>query len=81
MRVESEWTRQMNKKQLAESVEQEKLKKLIKPKPLYSNYYSSQKRSEWLKEKEKERRFWILGGVIIGIVAIAGIWAIIWVAT
>ena len=32
-------------------------------------------------QAEKERKFWILGGVIIGIVAIAGIFALYWAIT
>ncbi|HIJ11649.1 TPA: hypothetical protein HA278_06335 [Candidatus Woesearchaeota archaeon] len=75
------YSRKKQKEMTRAAVEQERQKPLVKPKPLYREYYSSQRRSDWQAQRQKEQRFWILGGVIIGIVAIAGIFAIVWAAS
>ena len=73
------YTHKKQKQMLRDAVEQERQKSLTTtPKPLYRDSFGT-KRLEWQIQKQKEKRFWILGGVIIGIVAIAGISAIIWV--
>ena len=75
------YTRKKQKEMLRNAVEQERQRKLNKPKPLYRNHYSSTRSNSYITQRKKERQFWILGGVIIGIVFIAGMFAIIWAAS
>ena len=75
----SYWNQGYNrKKQMRDSVERQRQKSLTTSKPLYRDSFGTQ-RHEWQIQKQKEKRFWILGGVIIGFVAIMGIVGIIWV--
>jgi len=75
------FTQKKQKQMMRDAVEKERQRKIDKPKPLYRDYYSGVSQSGLHQRRlqaEKERKFWILGGVIIGIVAIAGIFGIIW---
>ena len=76
-----DYTRKKQKQMLRDAVERERQQSpTTTPRPLYREYYSSPRSNDWIRQKEKERRFWIFGGVIIGIVFIAGIFSIIWAA-
>ena len=80
----SYWNQGYNrKKQMRDSVERQRQNSFTNPRPLHRDSHSSfgTQRLGWQSQKQKEKRFWIIGGVIIGIVAIAGILGIIWAIT
>ena len=79
----SYWNQGYNRKKqeqmLRNASEQERQKSLTTSRPLYREFssFGTQRLGRQL-QKQKEKQFWIIGGVIIGIVAIVGILATIW---
>ena len=72
------YTQRKQKEMVEQQILQSKKQKPPASKPLYQDHYSSRRSNSYITQREKERRFWIFGGVLWGIVTMGGIAAVIW---